>query len=773
VLEAPLIKYNFILGNDEGVAPASVVPETARTSNQVDAETSFDYRDDEEDSDEADDELEGRRVGGGGGGGGGGRGRGTGGGVGGAGGGGGEGAGGRGWGSTGGGSSGGKWSASGGGAPSESYTTHVYTEPSDVATTEQNVPSTAYPMTTGRPQPRTTMTTTTPAPSPAEDLDVSCDFGDSPDETMCDWRNSEDGALDWRVGTGKTSNWLGGPTNDFSTGETGGGFAYVETSQIPLPQGRNMYAGALMESPLMVGTGPQGSCIQFAYVIDGLSPAELHVLLQTDSASSWTHLEPVMTNLSDGRLLWQAEYHTQGLWKQAQFLYTCEAPHKLVFEGVPVEVSDPVRLYRGFIAVDKIQQLPGSACKGFCTFSAGFCDWDNDEDDDFEWSLSRGSRNPVTGPTSDISPDKVGGGGYAFIDSGFPRRPGDMARLISPSFEETGFNKPLCMRFWFHMFGPVIGELRVLLKVNKFSDPTPMREIWRLSGSAGNAWFLAQVSVSSIHEFQVVFEATVGNTGMSDIALDDITFVEGPCPASPQVASPKAQDCTFEVDECGWTNVPSSRGRDKIEWQRMPIRSQNIRYRRRPSSNRQSGSNEYFLNLGRKLLQPTGSTTQLVSPEFVASEEPRCLCFWYLMHEPFIDVSGPSLGVLRILLLFGKSQTLIPLWQLTNNQGPIWHYGQVPVLETRSYRKVVFEGIWGPNRASGTIAIDDVTLYEGECIEMPTHAVVRAEDCSFERGICGWQNMSHADPNERLVSWQMAADMHRPNQLQDKTFGTS
>ena len=30
--------------------------------------------------------------------------------------------------------------------------------------------------------------------------------------------------------------------------------------------------------------------------------------------------------------------------------------------------------------------------------------------------------------------------------------------------------------------------------------------------------------------FQVVIEASVGNTGMSNIALDDITFVEGPCP---------------------------------------------------------------------------------------------------------------------------------------------------------------------------------------------------------------------------------------------------
>jgi hypothetical protein len=51
---------------------------------------------------------------------------------------------------------------------------------------------------------------------------------------------------------------------------------------------------------------------------------------------------------------------------------------------------------------------------------------------------SRGSRNSVTGPTSDRFPDRSGGGGYTFIDSSFPRRPGDVARLSSLIFPQTG-----------------------------------------------------------------------------------------------------------------------------------------------------------------------------------------------------------------------------------------------------------------------------------------------------------------------------------------------
>jgi hypothetical protein len=58
----------------------------------------------------------------------------------------------------------------------------------------------------------------------------------------------------------------------------------------------------------------------------------------------------------------------------------------------------------------------------------------------------------------------------------------------------------------------------------------------------------------------------------------------------------------------------------------------------------------------------------------------------YFMYEPFIDLSGPSLGVLRVLLQTGKSHTLLPIWQLTNNQGLTWYYGQVPIRQNSSYK---------------------------------------------------------------------------------------
>lgn len=64
-------------------------------------------------------------------------------------------------------------------------------------------------------------------------------------------------------------------------------------------------------------------------------------------------------------------------------------------------------------------------------------------------------------------------------------------------------------------------------------------------------------------------------------------------------------------------------------------------------------------------------------------------------------------------------------------------------------------------------------IYIVFCLVRPHHATVRPEDCSFERGICGWRNATPSDSGEQLMSWQVAFDMHRPAELPDKTFGTS
>lgn len=55
----------------------------------------------------------------------------------------------------------------------------------------------------------------------------------------------------------------------------------------------------------------------------------------------------------------------------------------------------------------------------------------------------------------------------------------------------------------------------------------------------------------------------------------------------------------------------------------------------------------------------------------------------------------------------------------------------------------------------------------------PSSALVRAQDCSFEKGLCGWENVTSGGVNDPRVQWQRAFPNHRPAQLLDKTFGSS
>ncbi|XP_078033852.1 MAM and LDL-receptor class A domain-containing protein 1 [Augochlora pura] len=630
-----------------------------------------------------------------------------------------------------------------------------------------------------------------PSPALASSVDeVFCDFNTFPTQTLCEWRNG-DGTLDWRAGTGMATNWMGGPPSDYTTGTMEGGYAFLETSQIPLSkESKARTLGGLLHSPQLGSTGVSGTCVMFKYALDGLSVAGLRVLIHagTDEYSSKKEetemigtdngtlpsCKPSVAETFSERIIWNAEYYTLGVWQQAQVLYTYPELHSVVIEGIPVDTTDTARLYRGYVAVDDIDLQPGTSCVGFCNFAGGFCDWSNDAEDDFDWTISRGSGNPTTGPAMDSSSERSTAGGYAYIDSSFPRRPGDRARLLSTSFPAPNADAPMCLHFWFHMFGTGIGSLKLFVRHFRSLD-APLREIWSLNGNAGNTWFVAEITISSLDDFQLVFEASVGNTGMGDIAIDDISFAQGSCPISPQVAAPTPRDCSFEVDECDWIN---SRDPDRVEWERVLFQVLGSRNQRKPYSNGYTINrrNEFFLGLGRPRGGPRssgGGTAQLVSREINGSEESVCITFWYLMFESYIDSSGPSLGVLRVSVqTTGESSTESrSIWQLYNNQGPTWNYAQISVTEKRNFN-IVFEGTWGPNRASGSIGIDDISFYTGKCTVKPPSAAARPEDCSFEKGLCGWENITSSD-NERAVTWQSAFLTHRPAQLLDKTFGAT
>ncbi|XP_064479533.1 MAM and LDL-receptor class A domain-containing protein 1-like [Ornithodoros turicata] len=646
-----------------------------------------------------------------------------------------------------------------------------------------------------------------------------CDFGQGDELTMCDWFNYFNATMKiiWKPGKGDTALWLGGPRTDHTLNTGDGGYIFFETSfHVPpgpsiLPNATTMTPGTVVEESTAAGattsaapvvlkvpkvdyesvilgtrnitpTGPMGFCISFFYAMEGLSVDRLKVVIM-DAATQ------------ENITLWESQDAYDGRWTKGEIAYTYGEVHQIWFEAVPKRRSDPARRFRGFIALDDVMfdrmEEAGDNCLGHCTFEGGFCGWTNaDTGDDFNWEQGRGSMSFLTGPSRDYSSfgkDEMSGG-YIFIDSSYPRRPMDRARLISPTLKATGANLPVCMKFATHMFGNGIGTLRVQQQIE--GSEIPPRTIWEISGEAGNSWYTAQVQVATTEPFSLIIEATVGANSLGNIGIDNIAFRAGTCPISPQTAARNSGDCNFEEDTCGWTNPHPADMLDDFDWARQYSYGVNGP----PYDHTKRKPDGYYMNLvsSSHLPQRGGSKAWLLSPKFNADAMPRCISLAYYMYERTIDPSGPSLGSLRIHVLReaqpgSNAFTLLTVWRLNNHQGHRWLVARSPIklpdgMPVNEPYQLVIEGIWGHGRV-GYVAIDDISFFDGDCNTFPDKAKAIPGECSFERDMCGWTNATGIETHKTgstsvigrvgsrdSLAWRLASVISRPANLQDHTY---
>ncbi|XP_072050805.1 uncharacterized protein [Amphiura filiformis] len=165
----------------------------------------------------------------------------------------------------------------------------------------------------------------------------------------------------------------------------------------------------------------------------------------------------------------------------------------------------------------------GSVVGDKCDFENGLCRFTTqDKNDGFNWSIGS-SETPTaeTGPSYDHTLGKDGKGHYIFIETS-GKKPWTTARLSSRQY---GPSKSTCVTFHYHMYGKDAGRLSVFLRQRgKLSAP-----IWSMTKDQGDEWIQVTLRTSSNINYQVVFEAARGSGFRSDIALDDITIVNGTC----------------------------------------------------------------------------------------------------------------------------------------------------------------------------------------------------------------------------------------------------
>ncbi|CAK6981349.1 LOW QUALITY PROTEIN: enteropeptidase [Scomber scombrus] len=225
-----------------------------------------------------------------------------------------------------------------------------------------------------------------------------------------------------------------------------------------------------------------------------------------------------------------------------------------------------------------------------CAFEQDMCYWSQQQSDDADWIRTSGSTfPPLTGPSADHT---LGNQSGFYIVT--PLSPGNWLKSFKIcSLPLTPSTQPMCLSFWYHMFGDDVHRLMVQLLQTSPSDPeTSVTVVFQRDGNYGDNWNYGQVTLNLTVETTVVFEALKKGGMRNDIALDDITLTAAACgPAPPEPTNvppptttpPIPADCggPFELWEPNSTfsspNYPQSYGnKAKCVWTLHAVRGRNI-----------------------------------------------------------------------------------------------------------------------------------------------------------------------------------------------------
>ncbi|XP_077580663.1 MAM and LDL-receptor class A domain-containing protein 2 [Stigmatopora nigra] len=347
--------------------------------------------------------------------------------------------------------------------------------------------------------------------------DISLGLGACPDSDLCDfedgncnWQQNSDDDTDWIRHSGPTPNPNTGPDGDHSTNTTVGHYYYLPSSNQDL-SGQTAAMSSRFYLP------EKAACFQIWYHMYGRSMGKLNVYQQSEQGVR----ELIFSQSGDQHNLWR--------FAQGAFLPWLR-PYRLVVEGVKAGPS-----LEGDMAFDDVTIL-NAKCppRHSCDFELNMCRWSNVGGgmDQHDWLRGRGvAPNVDTGPGFDHTMSTPQGY-YIYVDSAVGHS-GDAAFLISDVFQPT--TRGRCLTFWYHMFGPDVGTLRVYVNDRKGQDSGNEKGVqkWVEFGDKGDKWLSASVFVDHDDAFWFVFVYQRGIISRGDVALDDISVIGGPCPSEP------------------------------------------------------------------------------------------------------------------------------------------------------------------------------------------------------------------------------------------------
>ncbi|KAL5006371.1 hypothetical protein ScPMuIL_015177 [Solemya velum] len=389
----------------------------------------------------------------------------------------------------------------------------------------------------------------------------------------------------------------------------------------------------------------------------------------------------------------------------------------------------------GVIAVDDIRLSNGS-----CSYPENptFCDFESRAQCNYT-SMNKGLGQPMwiwMGTDKMVVDHTLGTsfGHFMFllVSKDNETQGNSTGALVSPMYPADASGAS-CLQFYYMIYGSGVGSLSVYSVVDG-----NRQLVWTRSYDEERIWRKGYTSVYTSHSFQAMFEGAQGQ-GKTDtrIAVDDLQLNGQPC-------SHKGF-CDFEIDTCDWINMERS---DDFDWLRSGGRALG------PSLDHTLGTTSgHFMYISMETQRGKGDAAVLASDVFPKSHGPMCLTFFYYMS------GEPQAGELNVKVKTNPrlyhNQQEATLWTLIGSSGPQWFQGQVAIhtqYTDRTYQ-ILFEALYGSS-GRGVIAIDDITMYAGDCNIIPSYAdsisnAPASVACGFEtRERCQWTSVSlHKNSN--------------------------
>ncbi|MBN3299346.1 AEGP protein, partial [Amia calva] len=349
-----------------------------------------------------------------------------------------------------------------------------------------------------------------------------CDF----ERSLCGWSDRSGPSTAWERRQRHETLPDNAPFSDYTLGTDAGWFVAVQSSS------SEHSSVALLESPVM--SEAAASCeVRLRYFMwdSGVSEGVLGTALW---ASVWRLAEGA------GGLVWRPGVSSVRGWRDASFfpgrlprgfilrLHSQHGPHEpgavaidqLEFRNCALPDQGPctegeVRCARGgCVSSEKLcdgtddcgdnSDERGELCGEYrkCDFEHGTCEWQQMKMASLKWKLTNqmslhATFDPMTGPGRDHTTN-TDQGNFLYISTAASNE-SDWTSLESPVLEPTNDTNPCGLVLYYHLFGPRVGGLSVIVMTAEKLYP-----VLEKGGEYGDLWVKGQVDLVVNTTFQLV-----------------------------------------------------------------------------------------------------------------------------------------------------------------------------------------------------------------------------------------------------------------------------